>query len=81
MQGLEIRKSLFTFKNDSHVRDAQWFRVDPCLDISENFRGKVAVLLLRSNVPASVVRHDTLGKRSLIWNPTRIMAYQSTSSL
>ena len=32
-------------------------------DIPEKLCGKLAILLLRSNVPASVVRHDTLGKR------------------
>jgi hypothetical protein len=45
------------------------------MNIPKNLRGKLAILLLRSNVPASVVRHDTLGKRSLIRNPTRIMTY------
>jgi hypothetical protein len=50
------------------------------MNIPKHLRGKLAILLLRSNVPASVVRHDTLGKRSLIRNPTRIMTYQSASS-
>src|SRR5439155_22452250 len=38
-------------------------------------------LLFRSNVPASVVRHDVPGNHSLIRNPTRIITDQSTASL
>jgi hypothetical protein len=51
------------------------------MDIPKNLRGKLAILLLRSNVPASIVRHDTLGKHSLIWDPTGIMTDQSAPSL
>src|SRR4029077_752555 len=73
--------SLFAFKNNSYVWDAHWLGIDACMDIPENLSRKLAILLLRSNVPASVMRHDTLGNRSLIRNPTRLMAYQSASSL
>jgi hypothetical protein len=73
--------SLFTFKKDSHIRDAHWLRIDPCSDIPEKLCDNLAILVLRSNVAASVVRHDTLGKHALIRNPTRIVAYQSTSFL
>jgi len=51
------------------------------MDIPKNLPGKLAILLLRSNVPASVVRHDTLGKGSLIRNPTGIEANESTAHL
>jgi hypothetical protein len=50
------------------------------MDSPKNLRGKLAILLLRSNVPASVVRHDTLGKRALIRNPTCVMSDKPTSS-
>jgi hypothetical protein len=49
------------------------------MDIPKNLAGELAILLLRSNVPASVMRHDTLGKHSLIWNPTGIQANESTA--
>lgn len=48
---------------------------------SEKFAGKLAILLLGSNVPASVARHDTFGKYSLIRNPTGIEADKSTTRL
>ena len=51
------------------------------MDIPKNVAGKLAIILLGSNVPASVVRHDTLGKHSLIRNPTGIEANKSTTHL
>jgi hypothetical protein len=51
------------------------------MDILKNLAGKVAILVLRSNVPASIVRHDVLGKHPLIRNPTRIEANESTAHL
>lgn len=76
-----IEASLFAFQNDSHVRDPHWLRIDPCMNSRENLRGKLAILLLRANVPASVMSHDILGKRSLIWDPTWVKGYKSTSRL
>src|SRR6266487_5449591 len=73
--------SLFAFENNSHVWDAHWFCVHPCIDIPKNLRGKLPVLLLRSNIPAAVIRHAVLGKRSLVRDPTCIMTYKSTSRL
>src|SRR5258708_3734248 len=76
-----FRHSLFTFKNHSHVRDAHCLRVDPCMDILKKLAGKLPILVLRSNVPASVVRHDTPGKYPLIRNPTGIETNESTGHL
>ena len=73
--------SLCTFKNHSHVRDAHCLRIDPCLDILKNLAGKLPILVLRSNVPASVVRHDVPGKHPLIRNPTGIQTNESTAHL
>src|SRR5439155_3804512 len=54
-RNIELTKaSSFTFQNDSHVWDAQGFRVDPCMGILKSLSGKLAKLLLRSNVLASV---------------------------
>ena len=57
-----LRHSLFTFKNDGHVWDPHRSYVHPCINITKSFRRKLAVLLLRSNVPAAVDGHDALGK-------------------
>ena len=78
---LTRKASLFAFKNDSHVGDAHWFRVHRCLDFPENLCGELAVLLLGSNVPTAVTAHDILGNRSLVRDPTRLMAYKSTVRL
>ena len=51
------------------------------MDIGKNLAGKLSILVLRSNVPASVLRHNILGKHSLIRNPTGIEANESTAYL
>ena len=51
------------------------------MDIPKNVAGKVAILLLGSNVPAAVTAHNILGNRSLVGDPTRLMAYKSTVRL
>jgi len=74
------RLLLFALENNGDVRDPHWFRVHPCIHFPENLR-ELAVLLFRSNIPASVIRHEICGKRSLVRDPTRIKRYKSTSHL
>src|SRR5690242_14872418 len=43
---LRRKASLLAFKNDSHVRNAQWLRVHPGIHLVKNVPCKVAVLFL-----------------------------------
>ena len=73
--------SLRALKNHSHVRDAHCLGVDPCMDALKNLVRKLSILVLRSNVPASVVRHDISGKHPLIRNPAGIETNESSAHL
>jgi hypothetical protein len=73
--------SLFAFKNDTHVRNARCVGINVGGDISKNSCGKLAVLLLSSNIATSVVSHDKPGKSALIWDRTWFQANKSTRHL
>lgn len=81
-ENIEVAQpSLFAFENDTHVRDARCVGINPRGDISKNSSGKLAVLLLSSNIATSIISHDKPGKSALIWDRTWFQANKSTRHL
>jgi hypothetical protein len=49
--------------------------------VFENFAGKLTVGLFRSDILASILRHDVSGEKSLVRDPARFKTHESSSLL
>src|SRR5262249_30708496 len=73
---LHTRTLFLALEDHDCIWDAHRFGVDRRIHVFESSPGKLTVLLFCSNILPSILRHNVLGKKSLVREPTCFQGYE-----